>query len=135
MIERSYIETILRINGMSPSEPDDIIRSVLLSARYNNDEIDTALMVLREDSETKRVRVEGLHKVFRTNESLRPQEISQLLGIDVDMGSYMLETHDPRPLLTNTFVSVCVLSVLLAVVGVLLYMHMNGFGLFHPGGF
>jgi hypothetical protein len=132
MIERSYIEKILKINGMSPSEPDDIIRSVLLSARYNNDEIDTALVVLREDAETRRIRVEGLHKVFRTNESLRPQEISQLLGIDVDIGSYLVENPETPRLLNSTFVSIFVLSVLLAVVGVLLYMHMNGFGLFHP---
>jgi len=135
MIERSYIEKILKINGMSPSEPDDIIRSVLLSARYNNDEIDTALMVLREDVENKRIRVEGLHKVFRTNESLGPQEISQLLGVDVDIGSYLQDSPETPRLLNTTFVSVSVLSVLIAVVGVLLFMHMSGVGLFHPSVF
>jgi len=132
MIERSHIEKILRINGMSPAEPDDVIRSVLLSARYNNDEVDTALMVLREDAETKRIRVEGLHKVFRTNDSLQPKEISELLGIEVDMKSYLPNTSDAPRVGMATFFLVWIFSVLFAVIGVLLYMHMNSVGIFHP---
>jgi len=135
MIEPSYIDKILKINGISPSQPDDIIRSVLLSARYNNDEIDTALMVLRENVENKRIRVEGLHKVFRTDESLEPREISQLLGIDVDIDSYMQDNLETSRLLVTSFISVGVLSVLIAVIGVLLFMHMSGVGLFNPNVF
>jgi len=132
MIERNHIEKILKINGMSPSEPDDVIRSVLLSARYNNDEIDTALMVLREDTKTKQVRVEGLHKVFRTDNALKPQEISDLLGIDVNLEHYLPPIVQSRTFVTPTLISVWILSLLLAVVGVLLYMHFNNVGIFHP---
>jgi len=132
MIERNHIENILKINGMSPSEPDDVIRSVLLSARYNDDEIDTALMVLREDTKTKQVRVEGLHKVFRTDNALKPQEISDLLGIDVNLEHYLPPIVQSRTFVTSTLISVWILSLLLAVVGVLLYMHFNNVGIFHP---
>jgi len=132
MIERNHIEKILKINGMSPSEPDDVIRSVLLSARYNDDEIDTALMVLREDTKTKQVRVEGLHKVFRTDNALKPQEISDLLGIDVNLEHYLPPIVQSRTFVTPTLISVWILSLLLAVVGVLLYMHFNNVGIFHP---
>jgi hypothetical protein len=132
MIERNHIEKILKINGMSPSEPDDVIRSVLLSARYNDDEIDTALMVLREDTKTKQVRVEGLHKVFRTDNALKPQEISDLLGIDVNLEHYLPPIVQSRTFVTSTLISVWILSLLLAVVGVLLYMHFNNVGIFHP---
>ena len=132
MIERNHIEKILKINGMSPSEPDDVIRSVLLSARYNDDEIDTALMVLREDTKTKQVRVEGLHKVFRTDNALKPQEISDLLGIDVNLEHYLPPIVQSRTFVTPTLISVWILSLLLAVVGVLLYMHFNKVGIFHP---
>jgi len=117
---------------MSPSEPDDVIRSVLLSARYNDDEIDTALMVLREDTKTKQVRVEGLHKVFRTDNALKPQEISDLLGIDVNLEHYLPPIVQSRTFVTSTLISVWILSLLLAVVGVLLYMHFNNVGIFHP---
>ena len=132
MIERNHIEKILKINGMSPSEPDDVIRSVLLSARYNDDEIDTALMVLREDTKTKQVRVEGLQKVFRTDNALKPQEISDLLGIDVNLEHYLPPIVQSRTFVTPTLISVWILSLLLAVVGVLLYMHFNNVGIFHP---
>ena len=133
MIDRNHIERILRINGITPSQPDDIIRSVLLSARYNNEEVDTALMVLRENVATKKIRVEGLHKVFRTDESLQPDEISELLGIDVDISRYSPEVVESRQSNLSTFIIIWIASVVIAVVGVLLFMHMNSIGPFHPG--
>ena len=52
MLQKKDIETILKINGVSAVAPDEEIRTVLLSARYNNDEVDTAIMVLRENMKT-----------------------------------------------------------------------------------
>jgi hypothetical protein len=132
MIDRNHIEKILKINGKSPSDPDDVIRSVLLSARYSKDEVDTALMVLRENSTTKQMRVEGLHKVFRTDNALRPQEISELLGIDVDITNY-----NPEQVSANRggLVSVIIIlfaSIFLALTGVLLFMYTNSVGFFYP---
>jgi len=132
MIDRNHIEKILKINGMSPAEPDEMIRSVLLSARYDKDEIDTALMVLREDSETKRIRVEGLHKVFRTNDSLQPREISELLGIEVNLNNYHTESIEKQRITLASVMVVWILSVGFAVVGIFLFMHMNSVGIFHP---
>ena len=133
MIDRNHIEKILEINGMSVAEPDDTIRSVLLSARYDKDEIDTALMVLREDAVTKQIRVEGLHKVFRSDEALRPQEISALLGVDVDASRFNPVNSELTPKVgAATFFGIWIFSVLLAVCGILLYMHMNSIGFFHP---
>jgi len=132
MIDRNHIEKILKINGMSPAEPDEMIRSVLLSARYDKNEIDTALMVLREDSETKRIRVEGLHKVFRSNDSLQPKEISELLGIEVNVSHHQPVTIEKQRVTLVSVMFVWILSVSFAVVGVLLFMHMNSVGIFHP---
>jgi hypothetical protein len=132
MIDRNHIEKILKINGMSPAEPDEMIRSVLLSARYNKNEIDTALIVLREDSDTKQIRVEGLHKVFRTNESLQPKEISELLGIDVDLNHYRPEPAAKQRATLISVMLVWILSVGFAVIGIFLFMHMNSVGIFHP---
>ena len=85
MINRKQVEAILKINGITPASPDDEIRAVLMSARYQEDEIDSAIMVLRQNVKTKEAKVQGLHKVFRSDETLKPSEISALLGIDPEL--------------------------------------------------
>ena len=134
MISRDQIETLLKINGISPASPDEYIRSVLLSARYNHDEVDTALMVLRQDSATNQTRVDGLHKVFRSNQGLQPKEISRLLGIEVDASTFA--TAEGQIIVNDNFAAlqymiVWFFSVVLAVAGILLYMYLNKVGLFH----
>jgi hypothetical protein len=134
MIDRKHVESILKINGIAQSSPDEQIRSVLLSARFNKDEVETALMVLRENTKTNQTHVDGLHKVFRSDQSLKASEISELLGIDVDLD----ETIDVPSAITArrfTLLQVMILwaiSVILAFTGVLLYMYSQDIGLFHP---
>jgi len=132
MIKRDQIESILKINGVQPTSPDEEIRSVLLSARYSKDEVDTAIMVLRENTKTNKTRVDGLHKVFRSDEALAPEEISQLLGIEIDLSDRMQNRGNARDFSQLQFVMVWVLSALLAVVGLLFYMYIYKVGVFHP---
>lgn len=132
MIKPSQIEKILKINGVSPSSPEDRIRSVLMSARFNKDEVDTAVMVLRENKTTKQVKVEGLHKVFRSDESLEPHEISALLGIEVDASSFYRPQKEPSTIVGVQYVTIWVVSVIFAVITVLTTMYVNEVGPFHP---
>jgi len=132
MITRDQVESILKVNGVSPSSPDEQIRSVLFSARFSKDEVDTAIMVLREDSKTKQTRVDGLHKVFRTCEALKPEEISQLLGIDVSVDQTVAARNKRNTFCLFHYVVVWVLSVSLAVLGILFYMYLHKIGVFHP---
>lgn len=132
MVNRDQIETILKINGVVPGSTDEIIRSVLLSARYSKDEVDTAIMVLRENTKNKTTRVDGLHKIFRTDESLRPEEISQLLGIDVDISDKINPKGKSRDLSTFQYVIVWAASAVLAIAGLVFYMYLHKIGLFHP---
>ena len=132
MIDPSHIKKILEINGINSQAPEDTIRSVLLSARYNKDEIDTALLVLRENLETKKVRVEGLHKVFRTSHALAPKEISKLLGIEVDVSRFEGKAAQKKAVSRWEYFIVWLLSIVLAIVGTDMFMHMNKVGLFHP---
>lgn len=132
MIRRAQIEKILQVNGVSLSSPDDHIRSVLFSARFNKDEVDTAIMVLREDKTTKQVRVDGLHKVFRTDEALQPQEISELLGIEVDASTFYRPQSNTGTLAAIQYITVWLFSVFFAVTGVLYFMYVNEVGPFHP---
>ena len=52
MITREQIESILRVNGEEPLAPDEKIRSILLSAKFNEDEVDAALMILKQNTKT-----------------------------------------------------------------------------------
>jgi hypothetical protein len=135
MISREQIEQILKTNGVSPAAPQEQIRSVLLSARFHEDEVDTAMMVLRENTQTNQTRVEGLHKVFRTNESLSPEEISALLGIEVDMKEMPTVAVRNNSLSVIEVVIVLTISIILAAVALLFYMYNHQIGLYHPTSF
>jgi len=134
MIKRNQIESVLKINGVQPTSPDEQIRSVLLSARYTKDEVDTAIMVLRENTKTNKTRVDGLHKIFRTNEGLRPDEISQLLGIEVNLSERVesYEGEGGRDFSQFQNVIIGVLSFTLAILGLVFYMYIYKIGIFYP---
>jgi hypothetical protein len=132
MFDKKHIESILRINGIAETAPDEEIRSVLVSARFDNDEVETAMMVLRENTKTNVSHVDGLHKVFRTDQALQPAEISRLLGIDIH-----LETPIEQKLADRrfTFLQVFLLwtiSMIIAATTAFLYMYNRDIGPFHP---
>jgi len=85
MFDRKQLETFLRINGMTPFSKNEEIRSMLLSARWNKDDVDTALMILKENTVSKETTVDTVHKIFRSDERLTPAEVQALLGIEMDL--------------------------------------------------
>lgn len=132
MTDKRHIESILKVNGIAPTAADEEIKSVLLSARFNEDEVDAALMVLRENVKTNETRVDGLHKVFRTDGGLRPAEISKLLGIDIELTDVDSVRTDLRRFSLLELVLLSLASSLLAIVCLLMYMYSEGIGWFHP---
>lgn len=131
-MQKSDIEKILKINGVSASAPDEEIRSVLLSARYKNEEVDTAIMVLRENVKTHQTRVDGLHKVFRSDEALNPSEISALLGIEVEVDDVIMRRRRNREMTFLQVVFVSIFATALALAGITFAMYINHVGPFHP---
>ena len=133
MLQKKQIEMILRVNGIDLSSPEEEIRAVLLSASFKGQDIDTAIMILRENTTTQISRVEGLHKVFRTNQRLNANEISALLGIDVSIDELPKEKFPKRqntsPWIHNT--SVVLIAIGLASVGVIFAMYIYDVGLFY----
>jgi hypothetical protein len=85
MFQRSHIEQLLRINGVESTAPDQEIKSILLSARWHEKDVETALLVLRENKASHETHVDSVHKTFRADDQLQPETISALLGIDVDI--------------------------------------------------
>jgi len=87
---------------------------------------------LREDTKTKHTRVDGLHKVFRTGESLKSDEIATLLGIDVTIEDRVNERSKRREISFGQYFFVWIASVLVATSGILVYMYLHKIGIFHP---
>ena len=134
MIEKRQIEELLRVNGVHIKAPSEEIKSVLLSARWNKNDVETALLVLREDSKSRETHVDTLHKVFGTDEKLRPELISSLLGVDIDLSHLDISKNARK---VGRFVSfgqmlqICLLSVTLSSLCILGSMWYLDVGVFH----
>lgn len=131
MIERRHLETILRINGLDATATDDSICSVLLSSRYTKEEVEEALVVLRQAPGVCNDKPNGLHKVFRSDEGLKSIEISQLLGGDLYFDKKIDPDTKKRKVSPLQLFFVSLLSVFVAVGSMLFYMYTNEMGLFH----
>ena len=131
-MQKKQLETLLKINGLSPSAPDEKIRSILLSARFKEDEIKTAITVLRENVKTNIKNIEGLHKVFRSDRALKSKEISELLGIDVDITETVTAARGPKEYTAVNYMILWFISVVLAVSAILFYMYVSKVGIFYP---
>lgn len=84
-VDKGLIENILRANGVSMDSGEDEIKSLLFSARWHEDDIDTALFVLRNDKDDNKQRIDAVYdEDFRLQDRMRPETISSLLGIEVD---------------------------------------------------
>jgi len=134
MIDKNQIENILRANGIAPSAKDEEIRSILLSAKWTENDVDTALMVLKENTTTKVTHIDTLHKVFHSDQRLTPSEITDLLGIKTTLtdDDFKAREKDSGGQTLNVLIAV-VLSLLIAVTSVGYVMYKEQAGFFHPG--
>ncbi len=83
MVEREHIENFLRLNGIPKNSDDEVIRSALVGAKWHENDVDVALMVLRENVVEHTTNVTTLHRRLRSDRQLSPETISALLGVDV----------------------------------------------------
>jgi hypothetical protein len=129
MLDRHLIEKLLVANGVDANAPDETIKSVLISAKWNKDDVDTAIMVLRENTETHATRVDSVRKVFHSGDRLAPETISSLLGIHVDVPTDHAHKRRTGFHLFDAM-GIIILSVTLATVTVLGVMWHMSIGLF-----
>jgi hypothetical protein len=133
MINRDRLITLLNINGVNKDATDVEIRDVLSDARYSNEEINSALYVLKQNEDTIHVRTDGLQKVFYTDGHLLPSEVSGLLGVDYDASnSFKPKKALTRELSFSQMLSIILAAALIGAVAVMYYMFANDIGLFHP---
>ncbi len=134
MIDKHHVEELLRLNGVQATAPDEEIKSVLISARWHEKDVETALLVLRENKQSHETHVERLNKVFTSDDALQPELISSLLGVDVDVShlSHRGINRKPRRNVTlGQAIQIGILSTTLScvcIVGAMWYMDI---GFFH----
>ncbi len=134
MFKKEHIEKMLRLNGVSLDDPDDVIKSVLISAQWHEDDVEAAVLVLRENKDSHETHVDSLHKVFRSDERLRPETISSLLGIEMDLSSKDIEVRRKRArpaLMPSQVLVMTVISLVLSLIFVFAVMWYLETGLFH----
>ncbi len=132
MFQRNQLETILKINGVSINASPDEIREILLRASYNNEEIESAIMLLKENSSGNPLKFTDLQKVFLTTDALKPAEISALLGIEVQIGNVQVTQSRSRELTGYQTAIVTALAIIIAILGVGIAMYIYEVGFFHP---
>jgi len=107
MISKAGLEKYLQVNGVSLSASPDEIKTFLRDAKWYQDDIDVALMVLREESPPTNANVLSPAQALRRNQRLRPETISSLLGITVDM-NYSIAQEQKNNRVVGIVVSVAV---------------------------
>lgn len=132
MIDRRHIEQILKLNGLTPDSPDEEIKSLLISARWHEDDVETALVVLREDVKDKTQHIDTLHRVFRSDQGLNPDTLNAILGIDVEVQSV---TSEHRKSLERSYkrqlLSIAIISVVFSAAFLVALMWFAKVGFFH----
>lgn len=133
MLDRSQIEQLLKLNGVEPSAPDEEIKSVLVSARWHNDDVETALLVLRENNVSHETHVDSLHKVFGSDDHLQPETISALLGVDVDVlpDDVNWRKYHRGVMSAQQMMQIGVISLSVSVIFVIASMWYLEMGIFH----
>jgi hypothetical protein len=135
MFERSQIEKLLSLNGVNMKASDDEIKSVLMSARWNKDDVEAAILILRENKFTHQTHVDSLHRVFRTDDRLRPETVSSLLGIEMKVSSRDInkngEYRHGTPVPLAQIASIVVIALVVSVVFIMSAMWYLEMGIFH----
>jgi hypothetical protein len=133
MLDRTHIENFLRLNGVSPTAPDEEIKSVLISASWHQSDIDTAITVLRENVDTQQRRVDSLHRVFNTDDRLQPEMVSALLGIEMDVTSEQVALRRSRRngIPMAEILRLIFISLTLSIISVVVAMWYFEIGWFH----
>ena len=134
MLEKRQIENFLRINGVPPYAPDEEVRSVLRSALWQEKDIETGLLVLRENAKSQESHPNPLHKIFSSDEKMRPESISALLGVDMDLSEMAISKEYTQPRRTVTLgqaFEISVVSIFFSASLILGAMWYLKIGIFH----
>ena len=134
MLERAQVERLLRLNNVEVTAPDEEIKSVLVSARWGEKDVETALIILKENTTNHETHVDTLHKLYQSDHKLKPEMITALLGIDIDASKSDITVERGSRKRVLTFVQgaeIVLMSSVLAALFVTFAMWYFQIGYFH----
>lgn len=136
MTTKKEVETILRLNGISVDASDEVIRSVLLKINPNQDSVEEAMTALRKTDTymaKKKPESDGLQKLFFTDTKLKPSEISQYLGIEVEQTDVIISHSKSKQneIPAQHLIVIWFAALVLAMVIILVYMYTERVGIFY----
>ena len=131
MLQKTHIQSILKINGINQDSTEEEVRAVLSSASYTEDEINAAVSMLKSGVEEPSLsKLDGLHKVFRSSDTLKPSEISDLLSIEVGVNE-LNTTRTSRATDLNEPIVFTFATVLISAVGLIVAMYIYNIDILH----
>ncbi len=85
MLDKRFVERFLKLNHVAVDAPAAEIKSVLTKARWNTEEIETALMLVQgtDPNAQEKLRQRESERAFRPDIDWSSSKLSSLLGIDV----------------------------------------------------
>ncbi len=134
MLERAQVERLLKLNGVDVTAADEEIKSVLLSARWGEKDVETALLILKENTQSHETYVDSVHKLFQSEQKLKPETITALLGIDLLVSKESLNFSGKpitRKLSFFQIIQIIFISTLLATLSLTALMWYFEVGFFH----
>jgi hypothetical protein len=131
MMDTKHLDTVLRINGLEKTSSEADVSAVLLSSRYTPAEVETALLILKNGDQAATGSTNSLHKVFRSDESLKSHEIALLLGGDLYVNTRVNVQVRNRELAASHLLLICLASLVVAISTMMLYMYTYNMGMFH----
>ncbi|MDA8596734.1 hypothetical protein N9L26_00150 [Candidatus Pacebacteria bacterium] len=132
MLDRKNIEQVLSVNGLDSEATDDEIKSLLVSARWHEDDIETALVVLRENPETHKQTVDSVHRTFAAGDRMSADTLNAILGIDVEVSKVSAEHHkELERAYRSQVISLVFVSIVLGTLFIMAVMWTTKMGLFY----
>jgi|GEM_PF-1344259 len=135
MIKKELIENFLRLNDIPLDAQDDIIRSALVKARWHEDDVEVALLILKGNTHNDSVEVTAARQLFHSDTHVAPETLSSLLGVSVNIDSEQLYAVYHGDSYTTDNVMSPFYAALLATFGALLIgtamMYVMEIGPFH----
>lgn len=134
MITRDQIENILVAHGVKPTDDDEVIKSALIKANWRDDDVQTALVVLRENLHTHETHVDAVQNLFRGKAKLDAADINNLLGIEVDLSPGDISIKKGRRRMAISYgqiIEIALVSFAVSLIFLLGGMWYLEVGLFH----
>ena len=135
MLEKNAILQFLKVNGLPAEASDEEVKALLIKARWHEKDVAEALTLLRANPETSESNTQ--ERAYIHGDKLRPETISALLSIDVEVVGSKLGKTAPQRSVYSAWHAVCIIAifaVLLAVATLVVAMWYFDMGFFHNSG-